>query len=320
MRKKVFLFIVSIVAVFLIGCNEEIKKFELNEESLTKNINNELPNHFNFNKNILENDIYVYNYFNKNMYIFNNNDYESIENFKSLHLDSRNQKIYGQKGLKYSGSDSWLNPIVYYDLNTKKIVEIFKGDTELSVVRFLSARNENILLSKYKDKKDRWKIGKEELIEYSLQEKTYRKINPQFSENEMISINCAIYFREGYLVSYAYISDNNIEDVGNGLVFIDKNGALIENLSLNLDGHKVNVVKNLKASNDEKLIMFSDGESGENLYTYNFDTKYIKEVSKFNVMEPMWSLNDNSIYYTSFKLRSSPSEVNSYTLTRYDIE
>lgn len=162
--KKNIIIIALALAVFCTACITSSQKILTKQKPVKPKTNNDLtlekliPNHYDFTKNILDNDIYVYNH-NKNTYFISSKGVKEIKEVIGDNVAIEKQKLYGQKYIGFEGNESWQNPIIEYDINFNEMVELFKGNKEFENIYLLSSKDNKLLLNKYKSKEERWDIG-----------------------------------------------------------------------------------------------------------------------------------------------------------------
>jgi len=286
------------------------KSIEEQLSSVSKN--NE---YVNFTQNLLDGDTIVFN-----NCIFTNKSFKQIkENIIVCHYNANNNKIIGQKYIGFSGSDKWMNPIIEYDIQTKKDFAIFKDLEEFKNSVLQGTNGEKLLISVYKDKKERWNIGKEEIIIFDIKLNKSYKIDFQFKKDYPSSaVSIADIYSDGYVISFTSSDEKNPEKTGHFTILTDLKGTTKKFLKLGKNGElKVGIYKNLKISPDESKIIYSLGTTGANLFLYDMNTEKVTCISEESVVYSVWSQNSKSVYYITIQ----PGENSSikYFLNRFDI-
>lgn len=64
-------------------------------------------------------------------------------------------------------------------------------------------------------------------------------------------------------------------------------------------------------------IIFSDGPSAEDVYTYDIKTDKTTTIAEKGAIQPMWSKKYNSIYYATIEINEEKANV---YLHRYDLK
>lgn len=266
--KKSILLITLILAVFCTACTTNNQESQTKQKSVESKANENLtvekliPNHYDFTKNILDDDFYIYNY-DKNTYLVSSKGVKEIKEVIGDNVPIENQKLYGQKYTGFEGNESWKNPIIEYDIKSNDAVELLKDNKDFENIYLLSSRDNKLLLNNYKTKEERWDIGKGKTIEYDIKSKSSKEINFEFSKDyEKTSVICADFCGNGYIVSFAHVDSKKPVDEGDGtkVVLSDENGKTIKYLPTS------NVSRNLKSSPDGSKIIYSEGSTGANVY------------------------------------------------------
>lgn len=318
--KKFYIFNLLILILFLrsyitndnMSQNNNFNLFINDSPLIVKKL---LPNHHNFSRNILKDDVILYNR-RKDTYLITNDSVKEIKALFSKVFSLEDKKLYGQKYIGYEGSESWLNPLLEYDIETNKEVEVFKENENFRHAHILSVKNKRVLLNSYNSKDERFTYGKGTIFEYSIENKTSKEIDFEFRrEYPKSSIYAADFCGDGYIVSFGFVNSGEEYSYGTRCILTDLKGKTIKYIPLTKIDSRLEITRHLKSSDDGSKITFSVGKTGDNVFMYDLKEEKLKLICEFYVCESMWSKNNESVYYITVE---NDNENNSYYFYRYN--